>query len=468
MRRIPYALALAALVAVPALLPSSPAATPGCGIVPYGCEAWTVEYDGGTSNFVPLVAASPDGQHVFVSSIQDTPSGMAAVNAYDAATGERLWNISYTDESGPEPQGLAVSPDGSEVFVIGTGYGARITRMFLIALDATDGALQWEAHWGFDTDGQRVWSDGETVYAVGTVKNNYAIVAYNAATGAQKWASFYDAHGGFNTGWRGWSYDVAFAFARSGSSLYVTGVSAAPDGLLEYATLALDAATGAQLWVTRSHGTNPDGTPLRSEAYAIAASTDGSLVYVLGNDGLKALDATNGQPSARWSGHEDVARCRAYFPMMNEECQLAPTPDGRALIALSHTDLAAYDARTGEVLWHEVLHYGTDSNWSLTRTMVLSPDGGTVYLASPGGREDYVTDTIFEIDYVYEVRAFDVTDGSLLWRVTSDKGHWPAVEDIDVSPDGDRVFVTGEDRYSKTILTVAFDTSQTTIPKVPL
>ena len=468
MRRIPYALALAVFMAAPVLLPASPAATPGCGIVPYGCEAWTAEYDGGVAAVSPHVAASPDGTRVFVAANQETPVVMGAVIAYDRATGASLWNTTLADESGPEPHSLAVSPDGSQVFVTGTGYGGRITRMFLIALDATDGRVQWEANWGFDTDGQRVWSDGSTVYAVGSVTNNYAIVAYEAATGTQKWASFYDAHGGRNTGWRGWSYDVAFAFARSGSNLYVTGVSAAPDGLLEYATLALDAASGAQLWVARSHGTNPDGTPLRSEAYAIAVSTDGSLVYVLGNDGLKALDAVTGEPAAGWNGHEDVARCRAYFAMLNEECQLAPTPDGRALLALSHTDLAAYDAGTGDLLWHEVLHYGTDTNWSLTRTMVLSPDGGTVYLASPGGREDYLTDTIFEIDYVYEVRAFAVTDGALLWRVTSDKGHWPAVEDIDVSPDGRRVFVTGEDRYTKTILTVAFDTNQTTIPKLPL
>ena len=468
MKRIPYALALAALAAVPALVPVVPAATPGCGIVPYGCEAWTATYDAGMAAVSPRVAASPDGSLVFITSNQETPIIMTAVMAYDRGTGALLWNISYADETGPEPHNLAVSPDGSQVFVIGTGYGGRVTRMYLLALDAASGTKLWDAHWGIQTDGNKVWSDGETVYAVGAVSNNYAIVAYDAATGAQKWASFYDAHGGFNTGWRGSSYDVVFDLTRSGSNLYVTGVSAAPSGLLEYATLALDATTGARLWVTRSHGTNPDGTPLRSESYAIAASTDGSLVYVFGNDGLKALDAANGQPATSWSGHEDVARCRGYFPMLHEECQLAPTPDGRMLIALSHTDLAAYDARTGAALWHKVLHYGTDWNWSLTRTMALSSDGTRVYVASPGGREDYVTDTISQIDYVYEVRAFDATDGQLRWRVTSTEGTWPAVEDIDMSPDGSRIFVTGEDLYDKTLVTVALDTSQTTIPKLSL
>jgi len=462
MRTSPYAFLAAVLATVPALLPAAPAATPACGIVPYGCEAWMVVHDGGRHEVAPRILAA--NGRVFVGSIQDAK---AAVNAYDSTMGVRLWNISYADESGPEPHALAASPNGDQVFVIGTGFAGRITRMFLLAIDAEDGAIQWEAHWGLDTDGLDVWADGSTVYAVGSVRNNYSVVAYDAATGAQKWASYYDARGGWNPGWRGWSYDVAFDVAHAGSNLYVTGVSAAPDGLLEYATLAIDAATGAQLWVARSHGMNPDGSALRSEAYAVAASTDGSLVYVLGNDGLKAFDAATGEPAPGWSGHEDVARCRAYFPMLNKECLLAPTPDGRALIAMSHTDLAAYDARTGALLWHEVLHYGTDTNWSLTRTMVPSPDGSRVYVASPGGREDYVTDTLSSVNEVYETRAFDAIDGALLWRVTT-RGERLAVEGIDVSPDGGHVFVTGEDPYHSNIVTVAYDTSQTTFPRLPL
>jgi DNA-binding beta-propeller fold protein YncE len=308
-----------------------------------------------------------------------------------------------------------------------------------------------------------VWTDGSTVYAVGTVSNNYAIVAYDAATGAQQWASYYDAHGGFNPGWRWWSYDVAFDVTRLGPDLYVTGVSAAPDGLLEYATLAIDASTGAQRWVARSHGIDADGNPVPSEAYDVEASPDGQLVYVFGNDGLHALDAQTG--AAAWQ--QQTVRCRPYWPMFHEECDLAVTPDGSRVVAFSHNDLASYDARTGGTSWHNLLRVGND-RFGLARAMVLSPDGSRVYTATPGGRDDYVTDTMSSVELAYETQAFEVRDGTLAWRVTYGR-HCCAVHGIAVSPEGERVFVTGlQESVSNPvfplkgppqILTVAYDTN---------
>lgn len=450
------------LIALMVLPSAAPAAKSGCGIVPTECEAWIARHAGGTQNIHPVIAAAQG--RVFVASIQDGADGrMAAVHALDSATGARLWNVTFSDDAGPETRRIAASPDGSRVHIVGVGYVSRLAQGFLATFDGGTGELLWSVHWPLDSEGKDVWTDGPTVYAVGAIHNDYAVVAYDAATGAQQWVSTYDAEGGFNPGWRWWSYDVAFDVTRLGPDLYVTGVSAAPSGLLEYATLALDASTGAQRWVARSHATDASGNPVPSEAYDVEASPDGQVVYVLGNDGLHALDAETG--AAVWQ--ERTVQCRPYWPMFHEECDLAVTPDGARIVAFSHNDLAAYDARSGEATWHHVLRIGNDW-YGLARAMVLSPDGSRVYLATPGGRDDYVTDMMTELELAYETQAFDVRDGTLAWRVTYGQ-HCCAVHGVAIDPDGGRVFVTGQERSVSNpvfphtgppqILTVAYDTN---------
>lgn len=471
MRKIRLCLLLSTLMAVPLALPGAPAAPMGCGVVPVECEAWTATYDGGGQDIYGEIVASPDGTRVFVASIQDTPEGrrQAALHAYDAGTGARLWNTTYADEGGPEPRRIVASPDGSRVHVVGTGYVSRLAQAFLATFDARTGELRWEDHWPLDSVGTDVWTDGSTVYGVGSIDNDYAAVAYDARTGRQVWTSTYDAHGGFNPGWRWWSYDVAFDVAHNAGSLYLTGVSAAPDGLLEYATVAIDAATGTLRWASRSHGYDAASNPVPSEAYDVAVSPEGAQVFVLGTDGLKTLDAETGE--VIWSDPEGVVRCRPYWPMFHDECQLEVNPNGTRVFAFSHNDLVAYDAWTGASSWHRVMRWG-DDYYGLARAMVLSPDGQRVYVASPGGREEYVTDTFSSIEWVYETRAFDAWEGSLVWRVTYGRACC-AVRGIDVSPDGDRVFVTGE-IHPRTrrpdILTVAYDTNLglETLPPLPI
>jgi hypothetical protein len=103
-------------------------------------------------------------------------------------------------------------------------------------------------------------------------QSNYATVAYNAATGAQLWVDRYNGPAN--------GYDGAWSVAVSpgGGTVYVTGSSDAPNGQSNYATVAYNAATGAQLWVHRYNGpaNGYDG------AWSVAVSPGGGTVFVTG------------------------------------------------------------------------------------------------------------------------------------------------------------------------------------------
>jgi hypothetical protein len=76
---------------------------------------------------------------------------------------------------------------------------------------------------------------------------DYATVAYNAATGARIWASRYATSGHSNRA-------DALAVSPDGKTVYVTGTSARPNPRLagyDYATVAYNAFTGAQIWASR-------------------------------------------------------------------------------------------------------------------------------------------------------------------------------------------------------------------------
>src|SRR5438105_411402 len=114
---------LATLVAVqPLAARSASAATPGTRL-------WLDRYDDAfhRDDFGAAVTTSPDGSTVFVTGCSDcTFSSDFLTVAYDASTGRVLWQRTYDgpDHLGDEATALAVSPDGSKVFVTGRSMGS--------------------------------------------------------------------------------------------------------------------------------------------------------------------------------------------------------------------------------------------------------------------------------------------------------------------------------------------------------
>jgi DNA-binding beta-propeller fold protein YncE len=126
---------------------------------------------------------------------------------------------------------IAVSPDGSKVYVTGESPGVRSA-------------------------------------------DDYLTVAYNAHTGANVWARRYNGTGNRN--------DIANAIAVSpdGSKVFVTGRSRNASGNSDYLTYAYS-SKGVGVWLRRY-----DGTAHRNDmANAIAVSPDGRKVFVTGQSG---------------------------------------------------------------------------------------------------------------------------------------------------------------------------------------
>jgi WD40 repeat protein len=223
-------------------------------------------------------AVSPDSKTVYMTGRRDFFGGNASKSyvtvAVNAATGATKWTASTTTPAhvGHSLTSLAVSPDGSTVFIAGSSG--------TVAYDAATGHQLWLDAYKQVYDRSRislaVSPDSATVYvtggsnAPGSNSPHYWTAALSATTGAPQWQATYrgpDSNAG----------TTAIALSPDGSALYVTGSASQASGLNEYATIGYDAATGHQLWLA-----NYRTASVNDNATGLAVSPDGSTVYVTG------------------------------------------------------------------------------------------------------------------------------------------------------------------------------------------
>jgi DNA-binding beta-propeller fold protein YncE len=237
------------------------------------------------------VGVSPDGTRVFVTgtSSEENRDPDFTTLAYDALTGSQRWVAHYDgpSDSAEHAVDLAVSPDGTKVFVTGDSFD--ITRDYAtVAYDASTGAELWaERYVGPTNSGDQpfqlaVSPDSAMVFVTGYglgptsstgSTSDYTTVAYEASTGTQTWlAQFDDPQNGDDQG-------RSIAVSPQGSFVYVTGVTRVLDpGLQDIVTIGYEAATGTELWLKRFNGpANDDDYP-----NAIGVSPDGSEIVVAG------------------------------------------------------------------------------------------------------------------------------------------------------------------------------------------
>ncbi len=163
-----------------------------------GSSVWRRSIGGtaGEPGWVNAVVSSPDGNVVYATGYAPGPLSFseATTAAYVAATGENVWGSRFAGPRsfGGVGSGLAVSPDGTSLFVAGVAY--------------RDGG-----------------------------NDDYLTLAYTAATGERAWASRYN-------GPRGW-LDEAYwvAVSPDATRVFVSGASKGINTDYDYATVAYDA-----------------------------------------------------------------------------------------------------------------------------------------------------------------------------------------------------------------------------------
>jgi hypothetical protein len=356
---------------------------------------WQARYDGPMSGIdrVTSMAVSPDGSIVFVVGETYGPRyNMDYITlAYDVQRGRPLWDATYDSiwSKNDTAMEVLVSPDGMTVFVSGTSIGS--------GADGGVGDGLGDADWDFVT------------------------LAYDSLTGEQLWERRFHGHQ------RGDGWTESMAIAPDGGTLLLNGRSDCMDDreteLPEpgNTTLAYDVLTGNEVWracfgASLSHG--DFGTRL-------AVATDSETVFAVGTH-------QNGE-----TGYD-------YATL-------------------------AYDARTGARLW--MSHYdnglhdpdafpqipialATDPTFDSPRAIAVGANERVIYVTGESrghyGLVDYVT------------VAYDVQTGRQVGEARFDgdlQGHDRAF-DLAVSPDGGAVFVTGESETTgdgREVVTIAYD-----------
>ena len=362
-----------------------------------GTKLWVSGYDGTGHNrdHVSALTVSPDGSTVFVTGSSNPPMIYAdddepdyVTIAYDARTGAQRWIQRYNGPDNSNDYGAAVSVglDGTQVFVTGTSPGFTTGSDFLtFAYDATTGAELWHRrqHWGSaDWAAALALSpDGSSVFVTGQAhlggQIHYATVAYDASTGARLWA---------DRPQRGGSHDAnAIAVSPDGSQVFVTGLAEDPRSRdWAYLTVGYDAATGARLWSDRyqHEGIGQD------QGRDVGVSPDGTKVYVTGS----SADRTNTEDYVTIA-YDSVTGSRVWVRRYKSAengndlgYALGVSPDGITVFVTGSsntgTQTIAYEAATGATLW---------TGASGGRDLDLSPDGSVVFVTHGSGTVAYKT-----------------------------------------------------------------------------
>jgi putative pyrroloquinoline-quinone binding quinoprotein len=430
------------------LMGSIPAGAQGSS--PMRGRLWTARYRGPGNgyDFATAVGVLPDGATVVVtgySAGSGAGSDYATV-AYDAATGTERWVARY---SGPgnrddDPAALAVSPDGVTVFVTGNSWDSGTSNDYAtVAYDAATGAERWVARYNGPGEGDdfakalEVSPDGATVFVTGWSMGSgtdydYATVAYDEATGTEQWVSRYNGPG------NNLDSATALGMSQDGATVFVTGSSVGSGTSDDYATLAYDAATGTERWVSRYNG--PGNR--YDDTSALGVSPDGTAVFVTGSSqdsgahydyATVAYDASAG--AERW-----VARYDGPANDADDAYSLGVSPDGGTVFVTGNSwgsgtsndyATAAYDATTGAEQW--VARYnGPGNGIDYAYDLEVRPDAATVFVTGYSeGSSGYLD---------YATLAYDAATGQQRGVTRIGPGSAYALR---VNPEGTALFVTG-------------------------
>lgn len=426
-----------------------------------GERVWVNEYDGPKSGTdkTEAIAMKPDGSAVFItgrSSGVGTHGDMATM-AYDAE-GAEIWLARYDGPANGRDHGkdIAVSPDGTTVYVVGSSEGTGSGDDYVtIAYDSETGQELWtnryEGSGAFGNDDRpyalAVSPDGETVFVTGTsgwllLSTDMATVAYDASTGDQMWAHRYDGPG---TSFVEWDTGFDLVPSPDSSKVYVAGTegSATVDGDMNFGTLAYERDDGTLLWTATYDGPANE----RDEAKAVTISADGETIYVTGNSRSSAnndfftIAYRTSDGTEIWSDHYDgpgAGHDGAVAVALDPETDILYVA-GYAFGSDAYTyAVVAYDAATGDMNWDS--HY---------QNLMTVRDAPTDLQVSPEGSYVVITGaTTSDQGQDATTVAFSTADGSQLWHdaFAGAEGGPDKGAGLVISPDGQHVFTAATAR----------------------
>lgn len=399
-----------------------------------GNQLWEAMYQGanGDSNYAKDIQVSADGTVVYLLVIQDRfwsefggdgPKGSddkVGVVAYDAATGNELWALRYGlgPGDGAKSHSMAVSPDGDEIYV--TAFVRRKVTS--------------------DEFASGTWNSGDVL-----------TLGFDAHDGRYLWSATYDSP--MQTVGLDWDLPAGLAVSPDGTRVYVTAASpGVKDGtggtdpvsssdevdMQDYATIAYNAVPptesgdpelGTELWVARFDNVGLHDSPIGG----VAVSPDGGLVFVTG---VSAAGTT-----------EDGVHTRFVW------------------------ETIAYDAATGQQVWRQEHSEEGAGYFSSARALTVSPDGTRLYVTGSVDGENVKTNAFGTFvgsptrSSKLDVVAYDVLTGTELMAAQYPGIGVSNAYGVQVSPDGETVFIAGDVLSAKapstasSLVTVAFDAS---------
>jgi 6-phosphogluconolactonase (cycloisomerase 2 family) len=349
--------------------------------------------------------AATSGPLVYADAVRDGVSGVSGID---------------------QPTAIAISPDGAQLYVAGSGSNA----VAIFARDADTGALHptgvvrdGRAVQGLDQPGDVALSpDGAHVYVAGFDDDALAVFSRDAVTGRLRFlAVMRDRVAGV----RGLGGAVSVAVSADGTTVYVAGRE--DDSLVVFSR---NPRSGKLRFIESERERDFGPTSL-------AIAPDGRHVYASGFD-ASALAVYERDPATGRLRRIAVVR-DADDPAhaLTNAASVAVSPDGRSVVVASYgedaLELFARNPETGELTRLATARAGVDAPMRLKKPLgvAFSPSGSEVYAAAadPGS-----------------LVAFDVHDGGLRpVSVHHDAGTDAVTEAcaVAISPDGAHVYVAG-------------------------
>ena len=250
-----------------------------------GDRLWEDVVDKGRDDFVQDIAAGQEG--VFVVGYGGNTGGSAIallVRAYHKRTGDLLWE-DQVDDGGNDVAAWQVETEGGLVLVAGSiGHGPD-QELMLRAYDARTGHLVWDSRFPqaspgvLAVDADRVYVGGSAVGTAGGAASAF-LAAYDLHAGILLWQERPAA-----------ASDVIRDLAVAGSQLFAAGEGTS---LLR----SYDVATGMLIWEDQT------GSPNGQEDLALGVDVGSDLVFVAGQRSVpfeyseflvRAYDPTSGE-----------------------------------------------------------------------------------------------------------------------------------------------------------------------------